>query len=360
MKYTLLLTTQYFMDEFAQKELSSFNITFDVLDEGFYEIICDSKKDFLDCIITILHYSRTLTNVYLKIGESDLKLKNFSFEKGIFEDSKISKFGVAVVDDDINKKTLSLFSNNLRKEYDLVEGDDISFEVFDEEEDGYIIVLDLFGFDLTKRSYKLREFEDSLSPIVSSYAMYLLGLDNEEKLSILDPYAQLGDLSIESSLFQPRVPLFVKEKRQTTLAKLFTLPLGVPKKISDSNKLMAVIEGDETFKFFKENLSYAGTKIKVSQFDFDWLDVKYHKGDFDYILTQFPYFDSLEEQREFEEPFFYQGEFVAKKAICVITESEVIQEILDKHNLVVKERRELDTDEGEQYLVYVISHKEKA
>ena len=26
MKYTLLLTTQYFMDEFAQKELSSFNI----------------------------------------------------------------------------------------------------------------------------------------------------------------------------------------------------------------------------------------------------------------------------------------------------------------------------------------------
>ena len=58
----------------------------------------------------------------------------------------------------------------------------ISFEVFDEEEDGYIIVLDLFGFDLTKRSYKLREFEDSLSPIVSSYAMYLLGLDNEDEL----------------------------------------------------------------------------------------------------------------------------------------------------------------------------------
>lgn len=358
MKYTLLLTTQYFMDEFSQKELSSFNINFDVLDEGFYSIECNSTKEFLDKVLHLLHYSRTLENMYLKVGESDSKLKKIFFEKGIFEDSKISKFGVKIVDEDINQKTLSLFSNRLRKEYDLVEGDDISFEVFDEEEDGYIIVLNLLGFDLTKRSYKLREFEDSLSPIVSSYAMFLLGLDKEEKLSILDPYAQLGDLSIESSLFQPRVPLFVKEKRQTTLAKLFTLPLGVPKKISDSNKLMSVIEGDETFKFFKENLSYAGTKIKVSQFDFDWLDVKYHRGDFDYILTQFPYFDSVDEQREFEEPFFYQGEFVAKKAICVITESEIIQEILDKHNLVVKEKRELDMD-GEEYLVYVIVHKEK-
>lgn len=356
MKYTLLLTTEYFMDEFAQKELSSFDMSFNVLDEGFYSIICVSTKEFLDTVIQLLHYSRTLTNMYLKVGESDQKLKNIFFERGIFDDSKISKFGIKVIDKDINKKILDVFSTKLQQEYGVDEGN-IELEVFDEEEDGYIIVLDLLGFDLTKRSYKLREFEDSLSPLVSSYAMYLLDLDKEEKLSILDPYAQLGDLSIESSLFQPRLPLFVKEKRQTTLAKLFTLPLGVPKKSIDSNKLMAVIEGDETFKYFKENLSYAGTKIKVSQFDFDWLDVKFHKGDFDYILTQFPYFESEEEKQEFEELFFYQAEFVAKKGICVITETEVDQEILEKHNLVIKERREIEMDE-EEYLVYVISHKE--
>jgi 23S rRNA G2445 N2-methylase RlmL len=370
MTYTLLLTTEYFMDEFAKKELKEyFKYKFKALDEGFYELNIQTKKELLDITLNLLYYTRTLTNIYLKVGESDEKLKRIKLEKDIFNETKSShkngvssvknsQFGIQVKDSEIKQSTLNLFQEKIQKEYNFDLGEDLSFEVFDEEEDGMILVLDLMGFNLTKRSYKLREFEDSLNPIVSSYAMHLLGLDKQQKLSILDPYAQLGDLSIESSLFTPRNALFIKEKRQITLSKLFSLPLGIPKKEVDKNKLMALIEGDEMFKFFRENVSYAGTKIKLSQFDFDWLDIKFHKGDFENILTQFPYFGSEKEKQEFEEAFFYQSEFVAKNDICVICDQEVDKKILEKHKLILKERREIEFEE-EQYLIYVISHKKE-
>lgn len=357
MTYTLLLTTEYFMDEFAQKELrEQFNYKFKVLDEGFYSLTIQTQKQLSEIVLQLLYYSRTLTNIYLKVGESDEKVQKTVLEKDIFNEIKTKNLGITVKDEEIKKTVLTKFEKDIQKKYTFDEGEDLVFEVFDEEEDGMILVLDLLGFSLIKRTYKLREFEDSLSPIISSYAMYLLGLDTEEKLSILDPYAQLGDLSIESSLFLPRTALFVREKRQITLSKLFNLPLGIPKKEEDKNKLMALIEGDEMFKFFRENVSHAGTKIKLSQFDFDWLDVKFHKGDFDYILTQFPYFETEEEKKGFEEQFFYQGEFVAKKDICIICDQEVDETILEKHKLQIKQRKEIEYEE-EQYLIYVIGHK---
>ena len=101
--------------------------------------------------------------------------------------------------------------NNLKVNLDNF---DLSFKLFSDSKENHYLTLDLIGFNLTKRDYKLNVGSLTLNSILPNYLFYLLGIDEmEEKYSIIDPCSALGDISIEASSFNPRLALNMKKKK---------------------------------------------------------------------------------------------------------------------------------------------------
>ena len=105
-------------------------------------------------------------------------------------------------------------------------------------------------------------------------------------------------------------------------------------------------------KQLKENISYSSQKVKVSQFDFTWLDVKFQKDEFDFVVSAFPKFKSKEEKEEFCDKFFYQCEFIAKQGICVISYEKLDLKHSRKYGLPLGFKQEI-VIENISYFVYV-------
>lgn len=249
-----------------------------------------------------------------------------------------------------------LFYSRLFSNIFLIAGEDFEGEVDTLEISGEEVdVFDLVGFDLDKKDYFVNEQGDDLNPIFVNYCFYLMGLDKEKgPLSIVNYGAGFGDMIIEASLFNPRKAIFVKKKNGLSMNSFFKGMGKVPMPENDKNKYTAIVLDNLTFKKLKENITYSGQKIRISQFDLDWLDVKYHKSDFDYCLSFFPEFESSEEKGEFESQFFYQAEFITGKKILVVSYEPIGEEHLENNKLSLEHYEEVEFDEDLVYHVYVI------
>jgi 23S rRNA G2445 N2-methylase RlmL len=359
--YTLLPITEYFLEESVTKDLDALSISYIQGKNGLVEIPCNSEKECVLTALKIIQYARTINHLYLKVA-SGKQLSSLTFETISLKDSLV----YSCYDEDFKESELKTIAKQWEQHFTIPleikkhEDKEISVVVFDEEEDGYIVAIDVVGFPLSKRKYKIRSYEDELSPLIVAFCVDKLSLlDKTDKhYSFLDPNTQLGDILIELSLFFPRYPLFQKEKQILSLGKLFQLPLQIqppPKQIS---KFVGFVQNSNEFAYCKENNSYHQRKIQLSTADLDWLDVKFHKGDFDYIITQFPYFENEEEKNEYEEHFFYQAEFVTKEKIVVITENHINETYIKKYQLTIEDLEEIECM-GEQYLLYSIGHDKK-
>ncbi|MDA3855865.1 MAG: hypothetical protein PF569_06385 [Candidatus Woesearchaeota archaeon] len=208
--------------------------------------------------------------------------------------------------------------------------------------------IDLTNFNLTKRDYKLNKSKYKLSPLIVNYALYLLNINKEKELSIIDPIANIGDIIIETSLFYPRKALNVKHRHELPIYKELRKSI-IPKSTIDKNKYIGVLQENKEFKLIKENITYSGQKIKLSQYELDWLDVKFKSKSIDYV---FSFFNKLNDEMQRE--FFYQSEFISKKKICVISNEEINKNYLKKYKLKI-EHEETIHYENKNYLIYIIS-----
>lgn len=208
--------------------------------------------------------------------------------------------------------------------------------------------LDLTGFNLTKRDYKLNKSQYDLNPLIVNYALTLLNINKEKELSIIDPIANIGDIMIEASLFYPRKALNVKHRHELPIYQELKKSI-IPKNIIDKNKYIGVVQDNKKFKLIKENITYSGQKIKLSQYELDWLDVKFKNKSIDYV---FSYFHRLDDETQRE--FFYQSEFISKKKICIISHEEINRDYLKKYKLKIDHEEKIDYENKIWYL-YIIS-----
>lgn len=181
---------------------------------------------------------------------------------------------------------------------------------FDEE--------DIVGFSLFSRDF-LHKQENHVPFYLIDKIIEDTGITLEDK--IIDPLANYGEVILEIGTFLTKHPLHNKKKTLFEKKKGVKAPLNrVPQ---EKVSLVGVVQENIEFKRFEENARFLRLKPKCSKFDLDWLDVKYHNGDFDYVITKLPEFDIQEEQVEFLKHFFYQAEFIKKKKVIVFSTQEI-------------------------------------
>jgi len=213
--------------------------------------------------------------------------------------------------------------------------------------------IDLVGFDLMKRDYLININSDITPVSLIIYCLYLMELDNKKKeFSIIDPYANLGEIIIESALFKPRKPLNIKKRFEFNLINFFDFFIKLPQIKSNSSKFTAISLDNNKFKKIKENINFSSEKIKVSQFDFSWLDVKYKKNEFNFCITSFPLFSNELDFNEFCDKFFYMAEFISKEKICVISRQKIDLKFSRKYKLKLFIKKEIEI-ENKKYLIYI-------
>lgn len=176
---------------------------------------------------------------------------------------------------------------------------------------------DAVGFSLFSRQFLHTNRE------IPSYVVDILVNDMKitKEDSIIDPCAGFGEVILETGVFIYGIPLHMR--KNFFYAQKEDLKSPMPKLTPTKHKLTAVVQDNMEFKKIQENAKFFRLKPKCSKFEFDWLDVKYHEGDFDYVITAFPEFEVKEEKEDFEKEFFYQAEFISKKKIGVITTQKI-------------------------------------
>lgn len=359
MVYVILIKTKDFVDKFIKEEIKLFTKNkVKTIEKGLYEISFKDEKELFELVYSLVYYSRLIENILLKIGEFksveflnshlidlDFLEKNLTF--------KVNSHFLKNIDHKLaNKKIGSEIlgaTSNLLVELD---NPDITFLPLFAKKINYLTI-DLVGFNLTKRNYKLNSNLNSINSLVPNYVGYLLGLNKLDKYIVLDPIAELGDVIIEISQFFPRNPLNIQKRHDLVIKKIFNF---IPKLVMSEktkNKFVGIVQDNNTFKKFKENLIYSGQKIKLSQYDAEWLDVKYEDSQIDYIISNFTHTHNENDYNHFQKEFFYQAEFICKNKIGIITKKEINKEYLKKNKLKIKSFEEIFVGE-QKYLIYII------
>lgn len=315
--YNIIIKTQEFVDKFAQFEIedaiendSKKSKTFDFkkIKNGLYEIEFSKveKKEAFKFIYNILYYSRVIENLYLNIDNLDLDIENFIIEEIDFNKEKKIK------------------------------------------------VIDLFGFNLIDREYKVNVNNNSIPAIISVFCFYLLTIDEiENKYSIIDPISNLGDIIIEAAAFHPRKAFNIKKRHSIPAKKIFNLIPPIPKLIKDNNKYLSVVQDNKIFKEQKENLNFSGQNIKISQFDIDWLDAKFQEASNDFVISFIPEFKNIKEKNKFLKEFFYQIEFIFNESICVISRDEIDAKYFKDNELQLEIEKIIEYN-NINYYIYIL------
>jgi hypothetical protein len=162
--YKLIVKSFDFLNQYSKLELTQFTgQSWTQIDEETFELGVQTKEEITKHTYSLVYYSRCFDGIYLQTSE---------------------KFDILEkVEIDYNSKPIEVY--------------------------------DLIGDILEARSYKINEDDNYLSHFLVNYCCYKLELEKEEKIfSVIDPMAELGDIIIETALFNPRKPLYVTEKNK--------------------------------------------------------------------------------------------------------------------------------------------------
>jgi len=360
-KYKILIKTKDFANDYAKREIKEyFKGKINSISKGFFFInfnFGDEEKLF-NFVYKLYFFSRVIENIYLEIinfrnedfenlKKEDLSFisKSLSFEVDALKSYKFDhkkaekKFGELIL----------FFSYDLRVD---LKNYDISFKLFTENLISYLAI-DLIGFILTKRDYKLNFGSTSINSIVPNYCFYLLELDKAKvKYSLIDPCSGFGDVIIESVLFNPRTQNHFKKRFDLSIKKLFNFKIENYNIEKSKNNFYSIVQNNKIFKLQKENIAYSSTSIKLSQFEIDWLDVKFKEEQIDYLITHIPEIHDEKEREKFLKEFFYQIEFMIKKKYCVISKKEIDLIYFKKNKLKIKINEKIFIG-NQKYIIYV-------
>lgn len=240
------------------------------------------------------------------------------------------------------------------------------------DETNLLIGLDLAGFPLEKRPYKLISHPSSLNGAFAYSLLRLAGITKESK--ILDPFCSSGTLIIEAALFQEeqscfhfhnkfsglRIP-FTKKEFEKEVSKL-------QKKQCSNKQLLFGFDGQVKMMLAaQKNAKIAGIfeAVKFSKASIDWIDTKFDKNEIDCIITNPPKISkrmgNTKKILKLYDDLFFQANYLLKEggtlAILLVQESSVL-EIAKKYHFELK--KDLTIKSGEQSYKFIIFSSKRA
>ncbi len=300
-------------------------------------------------LVKLAYYGRTFQRAILILEEYEFKdnpLEQFKAE--IIEDVKESftvdgeRYGESAINSFEMRKKLGFFINQkTKKKYDIKNG--LTKFYFFIENNYFIFGLDISGFDLSKRDYRIFLSPEEIKPTVA--ASMLLEAEYSKEKIILDPFCRSGTISIEAAMIalNKSPNHYSKEK--------FSEKINFKEELKDEKTEINCIDRD--FKHVnaaKKNAKIAGVNkyINFSRQETDDLDLKFDKESLDIIATQTPKFSKkkdIEDLKQTYKTFFKQAELLLKKKgkLVILANNEIIKEFTKLK--LVKEKKVI---QGEQ------------
>ena len=191
------------------------------------------------------------------------------------------------------------------------------------------------------------------------------------KISFVNPYSTSNTLAIETSLLYQthhynislknqiqylgkRLPIFMIDENYNLLKEDLLKDVNVSPKFQPTHH--TILLNDMNFKQLKEESVRAGVKMKMSIFDFDYLDVKFIKNQFDVCISSFLTIDSKEEFKELISQYLYQAEFISSKCISILSHFEISPLYMRKFKLKVIKKKRINHD-SKEILLYILTRK---
>ncbi len=191
-------------------------------------------------------------------------------------------------------------------------------------DDSCYIGLDLSGFDLSKRDYKVFIHPDSLNSTIA-YSLVREGGFNEGTL--LDPFCGAGTIPIEAALFANRIsPHFYKKDRFAFHRWMKCRLEDFDEKTDSASEIIASDHILKSVRSTKNNAKLAGVgkRIRATRMDIEWLDTKLDEESIDMIITNPPAESKSHDRKQVGKlyrEFFHQAEYILKKngriAVCL-------------------------------------------
>jgi len=237
------------------------------------------------------------------------------------------------------RKQLGFFINQTtKKKYDIKNG--LTKFYFFINEKYFLFGIDISGFDLSKRDYRIFLSPESLKPNIA--ASMLLEADYSSEKILLDPFSRSGELSVEAALIAlNKSPNYHSKKK-------FSENIDFKDKLKDIKTNINCF--DNEFKHIiasKKNAKIAGVNkyINFSRQDLKNLDLKFENESIDCIVTQTPKFSKRKDPNDLLElykNFFEQVKLLLKKdGIAVLLVNNLKVKELTKLKLTSEQKIEL-------------------
>ncbi|MFH1648937.1 MAG: THUMP domain-containing protein [Candidatus Woesearchaeota archaeon] len=155
-----------------------------------------------------------------------------------------------------------------------------------------ILGIDIVGFEMSKRSYKVFNHPNTLRGTIAYGALRIAGMT--KKTTVLDPHCRSGEIPIEAALFAYDFPVWYYDKEKFSFSRLSFVPKKDVEAVfneKDKPGTAVIYAFDPLFAAVtatKKNSKIAGiTKHLIcSKYDIEWLDTKLDKNSIDLLITR--------------------------------------------------------------------------
>lgn len=224
----------------------------------------------------------------------------------------------------------------------------------------FFVGVDLIGFDMSKRPYKLMAYPGSINGLFAYSLVRLAGVQVDSVVA--DPFCGSATIPIETALFQKSISPFQFGK------KLYGVEiLGSEfEKLKPKDVNISVQGFDNQVKVMltaQKNAKIAGVhdSITISKVAIDWIDAKFAEHEVDFIVTNPPKINKRTKNEKqiikVYDELFYQAKYILKKQgtiALLLNRKKVIETIASKYGFLLQSIHELHSGKQE-YFYYVFS-----
>ncbi len=341
------------LETYSEKEIKNFLKTKTEIKEQIVLFEAQKKQDLID----LAYYGRTFEKVILVIDEQEFKktpIDNFKFD---YQDIKETftvdgeRYGEHAFNSlDIKQELGKLIEQKTNKKFDIKNG--ASKFYFFINKNYFVFGLDISGFDLSKRDYRIFLSPEAIKPTIA--ASMLLEGDYNNKNNLLDPYSKSGIVCIEAAM------MATSQSPQHYSKNKFSEKDELKDEIKDVKTQIYCY--DQDFKHVnaaKKNAKIAGVNkfIDFSRQTVDDLDLKFDDDSIDLIITQPPKFSKRKDPQQIErayKSFFRITKRILKKEGKVVL---LVNDLKAKEYTDLKVTKEQEILLGEQKLWIVTLEK---
>jgi len=357
-------------EEFGVLEVNELTKSKDV---SYGETVVKFAGDETD-FLNLSYFSQSASRILILLSEFGVKDDLDKTDVDIVIDKKFQKKFKIVAQRigkhnfnsvDLSKKitTQIIKKYSLEVDYDSPE---IIFYLYLYNDKGYLGI-DLSGFDLSKRQYKIFNHPGSLKGTTAYCLVRYSGYKPNQIM--IDPFMGSGVIPIEAALFASgmSVRYYEKDKFELNNYDWFNKKdfLKLDKKIKDVENIFCY---DYLFKYLssvKKNSKLAGVDkyINMSKVDVDWIDTKFDKKSVDIIISDPPRISKNKDMKGIEKVYdelFYQADYILKKSgsICLlVNDLNFVEEIAKKRKFKIISNKTIFQGQEEFELIKLMKSK---